>query len=644
MTVSQEKMDETFVLDATVYGSDDKVFTSGSVSWTVTDPNSAIEYQKTDSSFFFSPRNAGVAIVKASVGNVETEAKIIVGSAYSDKTLKGYTLSPTRLVLEENKSSIIRLLPIPADAENVNTIWTSSAPDIATVSEINDQMVVTAQKVGSATITAVDVNDASIKAIANVTVVAKGVITSETVTALTLDKSHIVLDLASKDLTSVKATVYKNGKASNGAVEWKIDESLKDVVTVPILGNTISIVKKAVGEGYITATSKDDRNFSARVYVQVIDSSILPDKGIIDATISSQSITLKKGEKSTYTVSVLPEDLAYNTSWFSSDETIATVDKNGTVTAVNNGRATISARLSYKDQVKYVTSTVNVYSESSATRPAFVTLSSPVIRLSMESENTATEVEARVYDENNVEMFGKEIVWSIKDSSVARIETNNENKTGSKAYLYPISAGSTIVTATVGNIENTVLVIVGSKEQGAKTSTTGIVFNPSSAILKKGETMVVSANLIPAGVDDEILYSITAPSILSGELNADKTLTVKGANAGNANIIARSKKNPSISTQMTVNVKDSVKNAVTAIKLDKTYIEFDLNEKALVSLKATVYVDGKETIENVLTMLYMFLKQKLVVVILHVELTTAYMHSATLKLSNQKTLFMVSLA
>lgn len=599
MTVSQEKMDETFVLDATVYGSDDKVFTSGSVSWTVTDPNSAIEYQKTDSSFFFSPRNAGVAIVKASVGNVETEAKIIVGSAYSDKTLKGYTLSPTRLVLEENKSSIIRLLPIPADAENVNTIWTSSAPDIATVSEINDQMVVTAQKVGSATITAVDVNDASIKAIANVTVVAKGVITSETVTALTLDKSHIVLDLASKDLTSVKATVYKNGKASNGAVEWKIDESLKDVVTVPILGNTISIVKKAVGEGYITATSKDDRNFSARVYVQVIDSSILPDKGIIDATISSQSITLKKGEKSTYTVSVLPEDLAYNTSWFSSDETIATVDKNGTVTAVNNGRATISARLSYKDQVKYVTSTVNVYSESSATRPAFVTLSSPVIRLSMESENTATEVEARVYDENNVEMFGKEIVWSIKDSSVARIETNNENKTGSKAYLYPISAGSTIVTATVGNIENTVLVIVGSKEQGAKTSTTGIVFNPSSAILKKGETMVVSANLIPAGVDDEILYSITAPSILSGELNADKTLTVKGANAGNANIIARSKKNPSISTQMTVNVKDSVKNAVTAIKLDKTYIEFDLNEKALVSLKATVYVDGKETIENV---------------------------------------------
>lgn len=63
-------------------------------------------------------------------------------------------------------------------------------------------------------------------------------------------------------------------------------------------------------------------------------------------TLSSTTLNIEKGKTETLTATIEPADVLDKTiTWTSSDEKIATVDENGTVTAVGAGEATITARV-----------------------------------------------------------------------------------------------------------------------------------------------------------------------------------------------------------------------------------------------------------------------------------------------------------
>lgn len=77
-------------------------------------------------------------------------------------------------------------------------------------------------------------------------------------------------------------------------------------------------------------------------------------------TLDKMTATINKNSTITLVATILPEDATLkNVTWSSSDETIATVDENGVVTAINNGTATITATT--KDGTNLnTTCTVNV--------------------------------------------------------------------------------------------------------------------------------------------------------------------------------------------------------------------------------------------------------------------------------------------
>lgn len=64
---------------------------------------------------------------------------------------------------------------------------------------------------------------------------------------------------------------------------------------------------------------------------------------VTGVTLDQSTLTLAKGEEQQLTATVAPTNAANkNASWTTSDDTVATVDENGVVTAVATGSATIT--------------------------------------------------------------------------------------------------------------------------------------------------------------------------------------------------------------------------------------------------------------------------------------------------------------
>ena len=107
------------------------------------------------------------------------------------------------------------------------------------------------------------------------------------------------------------------------------------VATVDSNGN---VMAKGEGSATITVTSPDGP--TKTVAIKVIKSI-----EIEKITLSPTTITLEKGKKATIKATIEPKDAVDKTiTWSSDNKNVATVDKNGTVTAKKTGKATITAK------------------------------------------------------------------------------------------------------------------------------------------------------------------------------------------------------------------------------------------------------------------------------------------------------------
>lgn len=93
----------------------------------------------------------------------------------------------------------------------------------------------------------------------------------------------------------------------------------------------------------ITATSNADPSVKAEITFTV--EKLVIDNPVTGVTISNKNLELKKGETGELSATVAPEDASLKTvTWSSSDESVATVDSDGKVTAVGMGTATITVK------------------------------------------------------------------------------------------------------------------------------------------------------------------------------------------------------------------------------------------------------------------------------------------------------------
>lgn len=119
---------------------------------------------------------------------------------------------------------------------------------------------------------------------------------------------------------------------------WRIFDwtsSKPDIVKVDNDGNIEALNE---GTATITATTKDGSNLSASCTVTVKKVSVN------EIVLSNSSVTLQKGNGTTITATVEPDNAANKSvNWSSSNTAVATVDNAGNVSAVAKGTATITA-------------------------------------------------------------------------------------------------------------------------------------------------------------------------------------------------------------------------------------------------------------------------------------------------------------
>lgn len=277
---------------------------------------------------------------------------------------------PTDIVLEKGENQQLNIEygtddkaeqeKIAEAASKLNLTWTSSDETVATVDETG---LVTAVGAGEADVT-VSVSDANISSTTHVKVVIlpTGVEAPET---LSLELNGEATKALGAKMTPEDATDVKLAYLSS-------DES---VATVDESGNVTAV---GVGECTITTTIVADTTATAEDAGVDSEMLVVPEnakaetkvtvgKAIESITLDSNEGVLTVGNTHTIKATVFPEDATDKAvTWKSSDESIATVDAEGNVTAKDTGNVTIMAVNSDGD----VSSTYELTVNKAAAKPA----------------------------------------------------------------------------------------------------------------------------------------------------------------------------------------------------------------------------------------------------------------------------------
>ena len=249
-------------------------------------------------------------------------------------------------------------------------------------------------------------------------------IDSTLVTSVTLDRTN--LSLTTGHATTLTAAVEPDDATSKN-VSWSCSPGgIVAITPDPADSRKANITALATGTATITVTAADGSGKSASCTVTV-SSPYYPVTGI---TLDQTSLSLEKGNTATLHATVTPSYATNPTvTWFSSNETVAAVDRTGKVTAVGGGTAVITARAgSYS-----VSCTVTV------TVPATgLTLDQTAFHLSVGGQGTLTAFLTPA------DATTQEILWTSSDPEVAAVEgSSTETAESSSAEAGDSSTAST---------------------------------------------------------------------------------------------------------------------------------------------------------------------------------------------------------
>ncbi len=392
-------------------------------------------------------------------------------------------------------------------------IWTSSEESTATVDQNG---VVTAVYKGTATITATTPNEKTATSEIIALIPAEGI---------TLDKDEMTME-----------------KGSNATlIATPIPEDSTDEITWESADPTIATVDQY---GQVTAVEKGQTIISAKCRTYEATCKVIvkisPEKIIVDR----ESLSLLEGTNASLNATVLPFDADYDKiTWTSSDETVATVDDQGNVTAISEGEAVITAWCGDLSDV------CKVYVVKDFIAATGISLSNTELLM---REGYTAELIAIIHPENATD---KSAAWSSSDLSVATVDN--------KGIVTAIKQGVTVITASTANghmatcIVTVVPVVVAVE---------AISLNKYDLTLNINETFNLIATITPSYATDT---SVTWKSQDESIAIVSQEGVVTGVAAGNTIIYASSSNGLTAECNVTVNPGEI---PVESISISQNYL------------------------------------------------------------------------
>ncbi|MBR2315259.1 MAG: Ig-like domain-containing protein [Clostridia bacterium] len=442
-------------------------------------------------------------------------------------------LSKTSVKLTEGNTTTIKATVSPSKATNKKVSWSSSKTSVATVSSSGK---ITAKKAGTATITCKAKDGSGKKATVKVTVNKKKTVK---VTSVDLDRNSMSL---TPGKTYTLSYDISPSNATNKDVTWKSSDT--SVATVSSSGKVTAV---AVGSAVITATAKDGSGEKDTCRVTV--------KPVLVSGISL-SKTYHEGDiGSTFrlTANVSPSNATNKKiSWYSSDNSVATVDAYGNVRLVNSGEATIIAEAK-DDSGEAATCQIKV-KDVPVSQIVFDRTKYPLTDNDKNIVGETFTITATVYPANAT---NKNLIWASSNPSVANVYA------GGTVVL--LSTGTATITATAADGSGATAVCVVTV---GTADVTGITLSKTEITATPGRTGdVLTATVSPSYASNKnVVWSSENENIV--RIDQSGALTYVGL--GETYIRATAADGKGASAVCKVKVVEAV--YVTAIILNKTSI------------------------------------------------------------------------
>ncbi len=458
----------------------------------------------------------GSATITAKAGGKTATCAVTVKARFVAVT--SISLDQTSLEMTEGEEISLTATVKPDNATDKAVTWTSDKTDVATVEDGK----ITAVKEGTATITA----KAGDKTATCKVTVKKGFVE---VTSITLDKSSISLTVGGEE--TLTATV-KPDNATDKTVTWT---SSSDAIATVTDGKV-----KAVKNGTATITAKAGDK-TAKCIVVVSKSSV----AVTSITLDKTSLSLNEGEEATLTATVKPDNATDKTvTWTSSNTAVATV-KDGVVTAVKEGSATITAKAGSK------TATCKVTVSKAVVAVTSVTLNKTSLTLKVNGEETLT---ATVKPDNATD---KTVTWSSSNTAVATVKNGK---------VKGIKAGTAVITAKAG-------------DKSAKCNVT-VKADPVPVIrLEQTNATIAGAMGMTYGTVSYTIENVTGTAIPDITSSDERWLQIESFNS--SSVTFRASKNSGSSTRtgtLTFSYKNAEPQVFTVKQYPASYCQLVINE------------------------------------------------------------------
>jgi uncharacterized protein YjdB len=420
--------------------------------------------------------NAGTAIITAKAGDFSVECKVTVGISISK-----LVLDDTNLTLKKGENKTLTATIDPPDTTEDKTVtWTSSDEKVAAVDSTGK---ITAVEGGSAVITA---QAGKHTAQCTITVIVP-------VSGISFEKDEITLE---RGTSQTLKPVITPEDATDKTLDWVSSD--ETAATVDMDGK---VTAAGAGQAVITAKTSDG-GFTAHCKVTVVVS-------ISKVQLDKDAVTLKKGESTSLTATVLPADTTEDktVTWTSSDKKAAAVDSTGKITAVEGGSTVITAQAGKKSAQCKVTVIVPVTG---------ISLDHDTLTLAKGSESSLKAVFAPA------DATDTGIAWISDNPDIVSVDD-----TGA---LKALKTGTAVISATSHD--------GGFKAQCKVTvviPVTSITLDKTSLELVKGKTQTLAAAITPEDATDKgVAWVSSNPSAAS----VDSTGKVTAVGGGAATITA----------------------------------------------------------------------------------------------------------
>ena len=360
-------------------------------------------------------------------------------------------------------------------------------------------------------------------------------------TSIELTASGHILDISSaiKSL-QIKPTIYPSTANYKTGIKWT--SSNNDIAVVDENGFVTGISN---GDVTITATTENGKTATWNVTVISTPLSIGLDK---------ENVTLDISTNKTYQFKATIYPSTANTdiglTWSSSDNSVATVNKDGVVTGVKNGTTVITVVTENK---KVTSASVTVQ-----TSPVSISISPSSATIDLSAENKSVQLKATISP--NTTNIKDKITWTSTNNNIATVDSNG--------LVRGYANGTVTITATTANGKSTKATIT------VQTSPTSITLSTNKIVLEKYTNKNYQLKAIVRPTNANVYTNVSWTSSNNGIVTVNGNGYVTAIGTGTATITATT--GNGLSARCTVVVENKVQRITAspnsaAIKVGDTF-------------------------------------------------------------------------